>query len=225
MNMFEIIEKQAYPPLNLSKWLKQQVLFDLEEVQQLFLEVPEIKLFNIGQVQPLDKCMITLKEFVGVYRDYLTTVLSNEEFKHQAMLSLAIAPSCDFFKAMKVKEDQYLLRPKYPFIQMQKHNFIFSERGEILSMVKSADAISFGLQFSCPVIFQDPVTKKVININKDSRFDSLVQLQKKIFKYIRSQSKPLEINLQGKIVKVPIRLGLRCQDWIQKHPKLKQFLS
>ncbi|GAB4187304.1 MAG: hypothetical protein Tsb0015_05870 [Simkaniaceae bacterium] len=222
MNTFKILQGKKIPALQASKWMRTQVLLDEEEMALLFSIFPELKLFDVSRVLPLQELTVSSETFLQGYKKYIQALLKGKEFTQRHLFSLALSPSPDNFCALKIKEDRFLLKPIFPVIQMQKHNFLISEEGKPLSMVQGEGAISFGLQFSYPAIFQDPCSMEIKNVLKEKDFAKTTGMYKKLTKFLREHTRPLPVFWQGRTIRLPMRLGKKCFAWIHKHPDLQK---
>ena len=119
----------------------------------------------------------------------------------------------------QVGEGETLLRIRGPVVQLRPHRFSYSAvDGKFRSMVMGTQTISWGVQFSYPQFCQLP-DASVHQVN-DSFPNTAVF--KQLQRWVRHNTIPTPLKVDGTRTNVPIRLGKNCIPWIHRHPHLIQ---
>ena len=209
--------------LNVSKWLKTQVLLSGEEMRQLFKHLMPCALYNVSEVVkdaeiPLDLFLDTYAQSVDALK--LGRVVDSKDIR--LLFSGALSTTPDAFYKMEVRPGEYLIKTIKPTVQMQLHQFLPSKLdGKFHPMVLSQDSVSWGVQFSYPQICQDPQTNLFSKVTESEQFPNTL-LFDKLTKWLRNFSSPTTFIWEGKKSSVPIRLGKECFSWINTHPQLQE---
>ncbi len=205
-NVLRISNPSVEGTLCVSKWIKIQVLLDLSEMEEL-----------IRHLQPF-YCLDTSRVVSSFEHDFLEDYKLYLKDLKTPVRSCIWTTSLDPLYAMKVGEDKYLIKSLLPTIQIQAHQFFYSDLDKKFHpMVLSKESISWGIQFSYPQLYQDPKTQA---FHKCSDLPN-TQLFLKLTKWLREYSCPTPFMAEGKKVHVPIRIGLKVFSWIKDHPQLK----
>lgn len=221
MSLLSASAKEA-PPLQASKWLKAQVLLDVSEMEMLLSELKEEVFYQVSQPCPNGLEKVDPKVFLQLYQKYIEAlkeggILPDAEIR--SLFSLAMTKETDALRAIPVDANRLLVRAIQPVIQMQPHRMDYSlPDRKFHTMVYGIDSISWGVQFSFPQIYQDPVNKE-IHITKDSANGLLF---KQLQKWIRHHTIPVPFLLLGEKMHIPVRIGKECLPWIHAHPDLKR---
>jgi hypothetical protein len=207
--------------LQVSKWLKVQVLLDQEEMQELLATLGEMAFVCVSDPVVAEEAIVSAQDFEAKYAEYVQmlkqgVVPSTSAFRRY--FSSAMSSDLNSFYAMAISQDKYLIKPIKPVIQLQAHQFFYSEQDKKFHpMVLSEESISWGLQFSYPQVFQDVHTRTV---GKTSEFSDHA-LFTKLLKWMRSNTRPTPFVVGGALTNSPIRIGRKSLAWIEKHPQLK----
>lgn len=195
-------------PYQASKWLKVQALLDAEEFSSL-LDSTEAFLYEMqGEIPPL--------EAKKRYTDYVEAL---KKGKNPPPESFA------WYWTKKV-ESLYLLdtgqgmqvRICEPIVQISHHQMNFTPEDKTFrSNLFGPETIFWGLQFSFPQLFQDPVTKDILKVTDPIRFPNL-ELYRHIQRWLRENTVPTPFEQ----VNAPQRLGKKALGWINQHPHLKK---
>jgi hypothetical protein len=206
--------------LQVSKWLKTQVLLDQEEMQGLLAALGEIALICVSEPVTADEAIVSTSVFETKYAEYVDALKQGAVPSFQAYrryFSSAMSSDLTSFYAIKLPQDKYLIKPIKPVIQLQAHQFFYSEQDKKFHpMVLSEESISWGLQFSYPQFFQDVHTRKV---GRTSEFNNHA-LFTKLLKWVRSNTLPTPFKVGGAVTNSPIRVGRKSLAWIANHPQL-----
>lgn len=195
-------------PYQASKWLKVQVLLDAEEFANL-IDGVDAHLYEMeGELLP-----------AAAKLRYATYAEALKEGKN---------PPAESFAWMWTKrlESLYLLdtgrgtqvRIKEPLVQISHHQMGFTPEDKTFrSNLFGPEAISWGLQFSFPTLFQDPDTKDIFKVNDPAQFQNL-ELFKYVQRWLREHSMPTPFEE----VNAPQRIGKKALAWVNEHPHLKR---
>lgn len=221
---FTISSPKVEGILQVSKWLKVQVLLDADEMQKLLEALAPVHFVVVSEPVVAQDAVISCEQFIEKYREYVD--LLKEGIVPQAELlrryfSSALSKTLDPFYAMAAGE-KFLIKPIKPVIQLQAHHFFYSDLdGKFHPMVLSPESVSWGLQFSYPQLYQDPKTRQVVKVTDTPEFPNSA-LFSKLQKWIRSETLPTPFLVKGVRINPPIRIGKKSLAWIKSHPQLKQ---
>lgn len=210
----QIIASSNFKKPLFSKWQKIHVLLDPIEMENLLEHLLPLAILNNSEVVPWGKIFLQIDAFMNTYQKYID-ILQGKIPKQKIGLSYALSEQIDNFRAVTVAPDKYICRAVQPDVHMQAHEFLLDSGGQILPQVFSNEAISWGVQFSYPAIFQDSYTMEVFQTTRKPF--SGWQLFSSIRGWIRNHSVPLPINFQGKIIHTPIRIGREAATWIANY--------
>lgn len=208
--------------LQVSKWLKFQVLLDSSEMRELLQE--DIFIANASEIVEPPDALISKERFLHQYQSYVDALSHGkvpEEKQYRSLFSSLITADLNALYAIQVKADKYLLKPIQPVIQLQAHSFFYSQLdGKFHPMVLSEESISWGIQLAYPQLFQDPKTHKIAKVFDGDAFANTPLFQR-VQRWMRNatQSTPFEVN--GVRTNSPIRMGKKVFSWIENHPQLK----
>ena len=206
-----------------SKWLKVQVLLDLEEMRALFTALSPFSIFPVGQPLSFSELELSHQQFLEVYSSYISLLKKGESpppssFR-KTFASLFTTQDLSLLCAQKIGEDRYLTRQKKPAVQLLLHHFFVSEiDGKFHPMVLSKESVSWGVQFCYPQLFQDPKTSIFYKVDKS--FPN-TQFFITLMRWMRHHTMPTPFIYKGVRTNAPIRIGKSCFSWIQNHPDLK----
>lgn len=210
-------------PLQVSKWLKIQMLVDIEEIKSLFSFLGEFLIYNASTVCKEGQGIITQNKFLDCYADYINALKNGrmpEESFYRQCFSSVFTVSPDSLYAVKIGEGMQLIRIRKPVIQLQSHRLNYSsEDGKFRSMTLGTDSIVWGIQFSYPQLYLNNRTKEIENVMEIHRFAN-TSLFRSLQKWTRQHTIPTPFFVNHERINVPMRLGKQCISWINKHPQL-----
>ncbi len=219
------IEKEGL--MHCSKWLRHAVLFTLEEWNDFSSAIGN-PMFVVTTVVDKSSWQVSASEFKDKYLSYLEHVKQEASLPSPAMrrfFTLMISPSIDDFYAVEVGGGRFIIKPRLPVIQMQMyHAFISDLDRQIHPMVLHPQSFSFGLQFSYPQIYEDPVSHTFSKVLLDSQFPSS-DVFKKMVQWFRANTKPVSILLDGKTLHAPFRQGKASSELVRENLGLQKALS
>lgn len=220
MTSLPIVTVRDQQPLQAAKWLKIQILLDFCEMERLLEELNHPFIFLTGVLLNLGEEEISTNNFLEKYREYVTLLkrgIPAVDDSFRQLFSSVLTTDRDTVYGLDVGE-KIIVRAKLPIIQLQLHRLGFSHVDkQFRSMVFGKDALSWGIQFSYPQIFQDPETKEIVNVKENFVNTSLF---KQMQRWVRSHTLPTPFIVDHTQINVPIRLGKRCFAWINNHPQL-----
>ncbi len=208
--------------LHLSKHIDQSLLIDADEMISLLVALQPCYLLSANGIVKKGSELIKKDTFLNYYQSYITALKNGAEPTINRTLfysSLTVDPH--IFYAIPLKGDKQLIKATQPVIQLKPHTLSLALYDQtIRSVTENKNGILWGLTLSYPQIFQNSKTKECVstNNNPDLVNSKLFNLLRK---WIRTYTvaTPLEIN--GKRINIPARLGKSCFSWINEHPQLK----
>ena len=209
------------PSYQASKWQVCHVLLEAEEMRALFDALSNFWIVQISGLIPIGQELIQKEDFLNVYSAYIAA-LRNGEIPADKLLrtyfSSVFTVDLTALYAVKVNEEQSVVKIRKPVVQLQSHRFDYSSAdGKFRSMVLGYDSIHWGLQFSYPHFYQDD-NMEVFTVREGAQFPNTA-LFKQLQRWVRANTIATPFEVQGKRINVPIRLGRRCLSWINSHPQ------
>ena len=206
-----------------SKWLSHQVFLDEEEMCNLLKEMGEVYLFSTGVIYPEGQGEISQETFLNGYTHYVDSLKKGkipDEASYRTLFSVVFTQNKDHVFPLAISEGRQIFRVSKPVIQLQQHRFDYSTADEkFYPMVFGQNSILWGVQFSYPQLYQDGMTKQILNVTPTLDFPNTL-LFRKIQLWIRRSTIPTPFMIKGKKINVPMRLGKECLHWINSHPQL-----
>jgi hypothetical protein len=213
------------PVLQVSKWLKLQLLIEVDEMSELMKALAPFWICSTSAVSRRGEGFITPESFLEVYSEYVASLkkgLVPDEMQFKRIVPSAWTATLDALFAVAVGEEQQLIRVAKPVIQLQSHRFDYSALdGKFRSTALGKETVSWGIQFSYPQLYQDGNTREVIQLNDGDAYENTA-LFKKMQRWVRQHTMATPFQVEGERVNVPIRLGKGCLNWINDHPQLQQ---
>lgn len=206
-----------------SKWLKHQVLLDINEMESLSEALGPFSIFVVSEVVSSQTMEISLSEFLEKYADYVRTLSLGkkpEEASFRKYFSVIWTTQTDLLYGMKVGEEKYLIKSLRPVIQLQPHHFVRSTvDGKFYPMTQGTGSISWGIQFSYPQIFQKPKEHTYERVSISEEFPN-TQLFQKLALWLRRNTLPTSFISEEKRITTPMRIGKQAFSWVDSHPGL-----
>ena len=161
--------------------------------------------------------------FLAHYKSYIEELKSGrspDPMNYRPLFSPAMTTTTEALFTIPIGVNQQIVRICKPIIQLQAHQINYSSvDGKFHPMVFGPDSISWGVQFSYPQLYQDPVTKEVTSVKDGDAFPN-TPLFHTLQKWMRQHTVPTPFLVDGKAINVPMRLGKECFSWIDSHPQL-----
>lgn len=203
-----------------SRWQKMELLLAAQQLEELFSFLAELSCYPLGRVIAAEQ-LDAKPSFLKAYCSYMESLQKGETpplFSPE--FNVALSASADCFYKLEAAEGRFCLQVAQPVIQVKALSLGFSEHDKTLrSDVRSQEAIAWGLSFSYPALYQDPLTQKM----SDTKTSVNTPCFKKLQRWLREASRPVCFKHLGKEQRLPIRLGKPCYEWIDKHPQLKAY--
>lgn len=227
-DLFLISTQAKEGNLQVSQFLHIQVLLSSKEltslIEQLQEELEALLLVATGKIAPPQDLIVPPALFCQRYSDYVEELAQGRNpDPTRAQCDFSVSLSCDQsdFFAIEVASGGQLVKPKMPVVQVQAHFMGFSlVDARLRPMVRSSDSIPWGLQFSYPLIFQDPKTSDVHQALREERFQSRLIFQK-IQRWMRLHTRSTPFIYKEKRMNVPMRIGHDCFEWVNNHAMLQ----
>ncbi len=225
MARFRISSPKEEGVLQVSKWLKFQVLLEVQEMQDLLSILDPLYIAVVSEPVQQENAFIQPEEFLNIYSQYVQALkegrIPDDKAMRRAFSSLW-SKSLDVLYAMPVGREAYLVRAIRPTIQLQGHQFFYSKLdAKFHPMVLGKESISWGVQFAYPQLYQDPKSKKISKVVASEEFPN-TPLFSQLTRWMRDHTLPTPFVVDGVRTNVPIRIGRQCLPWIQQHPQLQQ---
>lgn len=211
--------------LQVSKWLKVQVLLDDAEMRELLAVLGPVQFVVVSEPVTVEEAVVSPSVFAEKYAEYVQLLKEGKspDPKHfRRFFSSAMTTTLAPFYAMPLANQKYLVKPMKPVVQLQAHHFIYSDLDhKFHPMVFGVESISWGLQFSYPQLFQDAQTRHVVRVKDTVEFPNSA-LFSNLLRWLRSHTLASPFIVNQKRINAPIRIGKRSLTWVQSHPELKR---
>lgn len=214
------------PPLQVSKWLRIQMLLSVDELKALFdtlqAEAP-FTLHRVGAVVPRAELAVPVESYLSQYAEYIDLLQKGASIDHKVWnrdfaVALTADPDAVFF--VPVGDDRAVVRTCRPVVQLQHHTFQRSaDDGQFRSTVLGADTISWGVELAYPQVVMDPSTRQLTQWNGDERTPN-GELFRVAQRWQRRATMPTPFVVDDAVVSVPIRIGKGSLEWVNRHPEL-----
>lgn len=216
--------QSKYSPYRASKWLSVPILVEESEMRSLFATLGNFLIFSVGRLVRNGQGMISHETFLAGYRLYVECLKAGklpDESIYRQLFGAIFTATANYVEAMQVKAEEQLIRVLKPVIQLQYHTLDYSSADhKFRSMVFGQESVVWGIQFSYPQLFEDPLTSEAHKVDVSPQFLNTA-LFRQLQSWVRQKTIPTPFVLNGKIVNVPMRLGKECLPWINRHPQLK----
>ena len=211
-------------PLEASKWLSTPVLLDVEEMHALLEALGSVHIFLTGMVLPRESGSVSKHEFLERYEDYISALKRGElpsEKNYRAWFSSVFTMTQESLYEVIIEQNRHIIKVDHPVIQLQSHLMDYSRiDGKFRSMVFGSDSILWGIQFSYPQLYRNPVSQQVEKVDDSPSFPN-TKLFRSLQNWIRENTIPTPFIADDKLTNVPVRLGKKCLVWINQHPQLR----
>jgi hypothetical protein len=211
--------------LQVSKWIKCQVLLDNDEMAELLSELAPLHFCVVSEPVKKGNGVISSELFLEHYKTYVEALKQGrlaDESLFRKFFSSAVTCTTDVMYATSVGKDRYLIKPVKPVIQLQAHHFFYSQLdGKFHPMVLSTESVTWGVQFSYPQLYQDPKSHRIAKVANSAEFPN-TPVFARLLKWLRHHTLPTPFFVKDQRVNAPIRIGRQCLEWICHHPQLKE---
>jgi hypothetical protein len=216
-------QKSSDIKYSVSKWLKHQVLLDVDEMKVCLEALDPFEFYNVSSIASLEDLKISHETFLRVYENYITDLKRGKAPEpDRKIFSAVMTVDSEALYAKEIQPGRRMAKLARPVVQLQNHCFFASKMDhKIHPMVMSLGSIQWGLQFAFPQIFFDGSGGSYIKNSDEKQFPNAA-LFAKLIKWLRSASVPTTFLWDGHKVATPLRIGKKCFDWIENHPQLKE---
>lgn len=220
-----VTDASSEPTLQAAKWLQHQVLLDSEELKNLFNELKNFEIYTVGSIVKIDEGQVSKNTFLKEYAAYIETLKCGQmpnisSIKKAFTVVLTSTPEALF--AYSVSPSERLIRVAHPIIQVQAHFMHYSgDDNKFRPMVFGPDCITWGLQFSYPQIYLDAESKQIVKVSENEHCINN-ELYRKLQLWLRTNTRPTPMVIDHTRINIPIRLGLNCFSWVNRHPQLQE---
>ncbi|MES2273344.1 MAG: hypothetical protein V4487_04055 [Chlamydiota bacterium] len=202
-----------------SKYLKQQVLCDADELQELFSQLGRFWIYPLtgfssgAQIEP----SFFLQEYTSWMEDLKAGRIPTDAALRSVLASVFTA-DLEALWLQQVPGNRFLVKISQPVVHVQAHSFTYSPiDGVFRPMTMGSGSIFWGLQFSFPQIYQNPKTMELLEVEESPN----AEIFQKIRLWVRESTRATPFLVEDKRVNVPIRLGKNCFSWIKSHAQLQ----
>lgn len=207
-----------------SKWLNVQALLDEDEMERLLRELKDISLFNAGIVTSPGEEKMGLSDFLKTYSAYVEALKNGkipDSAAYRVAFSAAMTCANDHAVVETIGPSRQIVRIVKPVVQLQAHTFGFSELDRSFRpMIRGENAVSWGLQFSYPQLYENSVTKQAEKTLHDRTSFPNSAVFHSLQRWMRQETLPTPFVVDGQRTNSPIRIGKMCFPWINNHPQL-----
>jgi hypothetical protein len=216
----EISTPNLQGTLYVSKSRKHPLLLSDKEMEVLLNYLDPIWMFDVSRPLKLELAEISRSRFLGAYRDYIRGIQSGELVEEGPLhpyfsAVMTCDPKCVY--AQMVSGGKYLIKTKKPCIQLKRHHFIYSEGFHLCAMGR--ESVTWGIQFSYPHLYMNSKTKVIGKVEKNPLFSN-TDCFHRLSKWVRLNTRPTPFVVDQRRINQPMRLGVSCFPWINRHPGL-----
>lgn len=219
--MLRISNLQNEGVLRVSRFLKHQVLLDVEEMEALFADLGSFFLYIVSDPISLQEMHCLQDQFLALYKRYvegLKVATPKEDCLFRRYFSSIWTTDSSLLYAMPVGKEKFLVKSIRPVLQLQLHRFLFSKEDEkIYPLVLGKESISWGIQFSYPQLYQEPKGGEIHKVPRE--FPNSI-LYWRLSRWLRNYTVPTAFFFENRRIYSPLRLGKKCISWIGHHPEL-----
>lgn len=206
--------------MQVSKSRKLPILIEVDEMKDLFAALGSFFIFDVSRPVSAESAVISQDKFIAAYAEYIQGIKTKsliDETRVQPIFSSIFTCDLDLLYAIPLQGEKFLIKAKKPVVQLQRHHFVFSD--QFHSGVMGKESVTWGIQFSYPLIFLDPKTKMVAKVEKNPLFPN-TEFFDRLSKWVRHHTMATPFIFEEKQMNEPMRLGKKCFPWINDHPGL-----
>ncbi len=204
-----------------SKFLKYQVLCDVEELKGLFERLAPFWTFPLTGLIEKENLPLPQDRFIKEYASWIDGLKQGKiptDADLRKILACAFTADLDALWLQEVPGNRFLVKIAKPVVQVQAHYFTYSNiDGVFRPMSMGVGSVFWGIQLSYPQIYQDPKTMELLEVEESPN----LELFQKIKSWVRDATRATPFIVEGKRVNAPIRIGKNCFSWIEQHPQLR----
>ena len=212
------------PPFQAAKWLSFQLLLDPEEMKSLFDSLGEFYIYRVGAVCKEGQEEVSREDFLKAYTDYVNALKSGilpNPASYRSLFAVVFTVTRDVLVGIRAGEGETIVRVAMPVIQVQPHSMHYSKSDhKFRPMLFGLDTITWGVQFSYPQLYQDQQLQDIRKVDNSADFPN-TPLFRSVQQWQREHTIPTPFLVPDQTkVNVPMRVGKKCLEWINRHPQL-----
>lgn len=195
---------------------------DIQDWESFFSSFPSLSLVVISSVSEKNNYKISKEEFFQHILSYTKSLQASEVVDlapYRKMFSIALSEDEEDFSVQPLANDRVLIKQKKPMVQFRPASFFIDENLEVKTKMIGKDTISWGIEIAYPQTFQDPDTKEIKNGLTDYPNGSLF---KEIMRWVRKNTRPVQIIFQSRAIQSNLRLGNNALQWIDQYERLNK---
>lgn len=203
--MIPLAPLENIPPYHVSKWLKLPLLLSIEEIEDLFSLLPD-RLILLGGVISPAHAVFSKSHFFLHYQNYLQGIVEgNKRPFADPCLTCALTNDLNDLRGVQVANG-LLVRIFRPVIQIQPYTLCYSKTAEeFRELTHSLDSFYWGLVFSIPQLFDNPLTQEIEKVT-EQQFPNM-RFFKEMQRWSRIHTTPTPFQMEEKIIRYPARIG------------------
>ena len=221
-NLKKIVDSR---PLQVSRWLAVGVLLDVSEMRALLCAFSELSFYPASEIVSAGGAQIATDRWLEVYAEYIMALKQGQlpdaaRLRHR--FSDMMSVSSDLVGVVQAGERGWLVRAERPVIQLRPFSLTYSGlEGKFRPQVRGVNAVSWGVQFAYPQLYQNRDSGEIAAIDASDRFPNTAVF-KRLRRWLRHQTVATPFQVAGQRLNVPARIGKGCFEWINLHPQLRQ---
>lgn len=188
--------------------------------ESFFDSFPSLFLVVVSSVSEKNQYRIEKKEFMQGVESYIEALITKDQIDltpYRKIFSVALSQSEEDFTLQVLQDTRVLVKQKQPMIQLRLASWIIDEQLQIKTKIIGKESIPWGVEIAYPQTFQDPDTKEIKNGLTDYPNGMLF---KEIMRWIRKNTKPVQIIFESNEIQSNLRLGSNALQWIDHYKRL-----
>lgn len=177
----ELCDPKKHFKLKASRWIHFRAFFDTKALKKFFHDFGEIYFLIPGKVGSLGEVMIDREDFFSRYDRYLHA-LKNGTTIDKSMLNVSLSLAHDAACIKNFSPNRCLVEICKPVIRVSLYNFyIDTELKKVVMQDHPEKSVSFGLEFSFPYFYENPLT-----FQPEEHYKDLSYQNTKLFRNMQS---------------------------------------
>lgn len=199
------------PAYQASKWLKLPLFLEVQEMQNL-LEILPPWIAPLSGVIAEESQLLAKSQFLEIYNQYVEQLKKNLRPIIDRRLTCAFTGNVEDLRAVPVSGG-VLVRIVRPVIQVQPYTLHYSEvAGKFHEMTHSRDSFAWGLLFSFPQLFQNPLTNEAEKVTEQIYPNAAIF--KAMQRWSRNNTIPTPFQVTDRVINLPARMGKQLRESI-----------
>lgn len=184
-----------------SKWIHLSFFFTTEELKDILSSFEKLYFFSLKNPLYQSEICKSKKDLVDTYDEEIATFLQGEKKEYlKEILPLALTSDPHDLSLKKLADERVLVCIRKPLVLVRPHYFAISELDQ---RITKGNAIFWGIQFSYPLVYIDPVTQQIKEGMKAPNAALFTYLRK----WARSHTKLAHFKMRGELIKSPYRIS------------------